>query len=153
MILSFHGYAQTQNNYKKIFIRVYDLQGHKIGKGKIVSITDSIIHLKRDKKSAKISMNYIGKIKTKRSAGNNILTGSVIGATTLGIIMAKPSDGDGWMGGDGYTAVEGALGGVVMGGTTGAVLGAITVPFKFSKSYVINGDRVKWKAFTEMITN
>ncbi|NNK83355.1 MAG: hypothetical protein HKO92_09540 [Flavobacteriaceae bacterium] len=153
IILSTSLYTQTENPVKSIFLRVYDINGKKIAKGRVLSINDSIIHLNRGKKSFKISMSNIGKIKTKRSAGHNILVPAAVGATTLGAIMAKPIDGDNnWFGGDGYSASEGALGGVIMGGTTGAILGAITIPFKFSKTYLINGDYEKWQAFKAYIT-
>jgi prolipoprotein diacylglyceryltransferase len=51
----------------------------------------------------------------------------------------------------GYTAGQGAVGGAFAGGIIGAVIGGITILFKNSKSYEINGDKVKWTAFIEMI--
>ena len=36
-------------------------------------------------------------------------------------------------------------------GAAGAAIGGITILFKNSKSYEINGDMEKWKAFKEMI--
>ena len=47
----------------------------------------------------------------------------------------------------GEEAAIGALGGALVG----AAIGGITILFKNSKSYEINGDKAKWKAFKEMI--
>ena len=144
LILSSNICAQKeQPNRNDIFVRVFDFQGKKISKGKIVSITDSSLHLKRKKESYEIPLKNIYKIKTKRSAGNNLLTGAVIGATTLGIFMAIPTV----QLTDEHSAVGNASGGALLGGVAGTVIGGITILFKNSKSYEINGDKVKWNRF------
>ena len=51
----------------------------------------------------------------------------------------------------GYSAGEGAAVGVLLGAPAGAVIGGITALFKNSSTYIIDGDLVKWKAFSEMI--
>ena len=63
------------------------------------------------------------------------------------ILGAVTSDPDEFLG---YTAAEGATGGALFGGATGAVIGGITVLFKNYKSYEINGDKGKLKAFKEL---
>ena len=150
LTLSINISAQNELKNSNIFVRVFDLQGKKINKGKIFSISETSLQLIKKGENIKINFSSIGSIKTKRSAGNNLLIGAGVGATTLGIIMARPAE-DGWSG-DGYSASEGALGGVVLGGISGTAIGGITILFKNSKSYLINGDLSKWKAFQDMIT-
>lgn len=152
LILSFNIYAQDGFKKANIFVRVYDLQGKKIGKGRIGSITDTLLHLNKDKESLKIPVRSIGLIKTDRSAGNNVLVGAATGATAFAILGVATSDSeDTWFG---YTAGEGAAAGAILGGIAGAAIGGITVLFKNSKSneISINGDELKLKAFKELIT-
>ena len=51
----------------------------------------------------------------------------------------------------GYSVGEGAAVGALLGGTAGAAIGGITILFKNSKSYEINGDKKKLIAFKELI--
>jgi len=148
LILSINVCAQNGFENTYVFVRVYDLQGKKIGKGKIFSISETSLQLNRKGESVKIPVSSIGFIKTKHSEGNNVLVGAVIGATTMGIFGATIAE-PGLL--FGFSASEGAAGGVVLGGIAGAAIGGITILFKNSKSYEINGDKAKWKAFKEMI--
>jgi hypothetical protein len=149
LILSISVYAQNEFENTNVFVRVYDLQGKKISKGKILSISETSLQLNRKVASVKIPVSSIGSIKTKRSAGHNVLVGTAIGATSMAIVGAASADTDAvFLGG---TKVDGAVGGAILGGTAGAVIGGITILFKNSKSYEINGDKGKWKAFKEMI--
>src|SRR4051794_38573080 len=130
------------------FVRVYDLNGHKINKGEVLAITDTSLLLQREAKIATIPLASIGTIKTKRSAGNNILVGSVIGTVVgvaLGVASANPDE---FLG---FTAGEGAAMGVIIGAPVGAAIGGITVLFKNSKTYLINGDATRWKAFQSTV--
>tara|TARA_B100001059_G_C17541187_1_gene430513 strand:- start:146 stop:628 length:483 start_codon:yes stop_codon:yes gene_type:complete len=149
LILSINVYAQNEFENTNIFVRVYDLDGKKIGKGKILSISETSLQLYRKGESVKVKVNGIGSIKTKHSAGNNVLVGAATGATTMAILGAATAEPDAWI--LGYTAGEGAAAGAFLGGTAGAAIGGITILFKNSKSYEINGDIEKWKAFKEMI--
>ena len=149
LILSINVYAQNEFENTNIFVRVYDLDGKKIGKGKILSISETSLQLYRKGESVKVKVNGIGSIKTKHSAGNNVLVGAATGATTMAILGAATAEPDAWI--LGYTAGEGAAIGAFLGGTVGAAIGGITILFKNSKSYEINGDIEKWKAFKEMI--
>ena len=149
LILSINVYAQNEIENTNVFVRVYDFQGKKIGKGKILSISETSLQLYRKGESVKVMVNGIGSIKTKHAAGNNVLVGAATGATTMAILGAATADPDAWI--FAYTAGEGAALGALLGGTAGAVIGGITILFKNSKSYDINGDMEKWKAFKEMI--
>ncbi|WP_223552282.1 hypothetical protein [Aestuariivivens sp. NBU2969] len=149
LILSINVCAQNEIENTNVFVRVYDFQGKKIGKGKILSISETSLQLYRKGESVKVMVNGIGSIKTKHSAGNNVLVGAATGATTMAILGAATADPDAWI--FAYTAGEGAAVGALLGGTAGAVSGGISILFKNSKSYDINGDMEKWKAFKEMI--
>jgi hypothetical protein len=151
LILSINVCAQDELENPNVFVRIFDLQDEKIDKGKILSISDTSLQLYRKGESVRIPVSSIGLIKTKRSAGNNVLIGAATGAATMAILGIATADPDiVWM--YGYTAGEGAAGGALLGGTAGAAIGGITILFKNSNSYEINGDELKWKAFKEMIT-
>ena len=147
LILSINVCAQNELENTNVFVRVYNLQGEKISKGKILSFSETSLQLNRKRESVKIPVDSIGSIITKRAGGNNVLLGAAIGATTMAILGAATAEPDDFLG---YTAGEGAIGGALAGGISGAAIGGITILFKNSKSYEINGDKVKWKAFTEM---
>jgi len=149
LLLSINICAQNELENRNVFVRVYDFQGKKIGKGNIFSISDSYLQLNWKRASVKIPVSSIGSIKTKRSAGNNVLLGATVGATSLAILGGATASPDDYI--FGYTATEGVVGGVVVGGTAGAVIGGITIVFKKSKSYEINGDKLKLKTFKELI--
>jgi hypothetical protein len=150
-ILSINVCAQNEFEITNVFVRVYDMQGKKIGKGKIISISETSFQLYRKGESVKVLISGIGSIKTKHSAGNNVLVGSAIGATTMAMLGAATAEPGALI--YGYSAGEGAAAGVLLGGTAGAAIGGITILFKNSKSYEINGDIEKWKAFKKMIIN
>ena len=67
---------------KSIFVRVYDLEGKKMNKGRVLSVTNPSLHLKKGRRAVIIPVQNIGYIKTKRSEGHNVLVGSLIGLTT-----------------------------------------------------------------------
>lgn len=144
--------AQTRiKKNTNVFVRVYDLQGKKIGKGNILSMSETSLQLYRKEELVTVLASNIGSIKTKHSAGNNVLIGAVIGATAMATLGAATADPDALI--LGYTAGEGASVGALLGGTAGAAIGGITILFKNSKLYQINGDREQWMAFKEMILN
>ncbi|MGO4816946.1 hypothetical protein [Flavobacterium sp. W22_SRS_FP1] len=142
--------AQEGTKISNVFVRVYDLQNKKISKGQILLISDTSIQLKAKKGPIKIECKSIGLIKTKHSAGNNILKGALIGGSFFALIGVATADPDAFI--LGYTAGEGAAAGAIVGGTAGAAIGAVTTLFKNSESYTINGDEFKFKEFKELIT-
>lgn len=142
--LSIHAQYGAEKN--TVFIRVYNLEGEKINKGKVLAVTDTILQLEGKNGMVDIDVRTIGLIKTKRSEGNNVLIGSLVGLTTLAILGATQGGSDEW-----FSSSDLAVGGGFVGAVIGAATGAITVPFKNSKSYIINGDKLKWKKFQDMI--
>ena len=144
-------YAQKETINTGAFVRVYNLESKKINKGKLISASDTLLTLKRNSKFIYIASKDIGYIKTKHSAGNNILMGSIIGGVSMAILGAASADPDAWI--LGYTATEGAIAGALFGGTTGAAIGGITILFKNSKTYMINGEESSWKIFQQIAKN
>jgi hypothetical protein len=135
---------------KSMFVRVYDLSGKKIHKGRVFKVTDSTLQLVGKTMPVTIPVQSVGFIKTKRSAGNNVLVGSIIGVSSIAILGAASAEPDAeWFG---YSAGEGAAGGAIVGLPIGAAIGGLTTAFKNSKTYLINGDLGKWKMFELMIT-
>ena len=126
---------------KSIFIRVYDLKGHKIARGHVLSVTDTSLQLVKE--ATRILVGNIGSIRTKHSAGNNMLVGSIIGTTTFAVLGA--------INGDTETTAEGAAYWGLAGLPIGALFGALTIPFKNSKHYLINGDPETWKVLRSIL--
>lgn len=123
--------------YKDTFIRVFDLEGKKIHKGKISAISDTSLTLLLKGETTEIPVSTIGKIKTKRSGGHNVATGALIGAGSLALIGVL--DGDSGPGIISLTAVDKGILGLIAGGIAGSAVGGITILFKNPKVYIING--------------
>lgn len=144
LTFSMNVFAQAGSEISNVFIRVYNLDGRKIAKGKIYSIPGSSIELTRKNEVQEIPLNRIGSIRTKHSAGNNVLIGAAIGGSVLAVAGAASADPDAWIS---YSTGDGAAGGAILGGVAGAAIGGVTILFKRSKKYVINGDKDKLEAF------
>ena len=141
LLLSVNLAAQVQ---KSTFVRVYDAAGNKIYKGRVLAVTDSSIQLKSSKAAIEVAVAKIGMIKTKHSAGNNVLVGSLMGASSLALIAAASADENDFILNDaGESAAAGGIAGMALGG----VAGLLTVPLKNSKTFPIGGSASKWKAF------
>ena len=128
-----------------IFVRVYNLRGEKITKGNVSVVTDSSLQLKGKKAPINIPISKIGFLKTKRSAGNDVLKGSVIGVSLFAIFFASISTNpDQYLA---FTPSQGAVGGAIIGLPLGAAMGGLSILLKNSKRYAIEGNFVKWKVF------
>ena len=103
-------YAQEGTIKNTLFVRIYNLDGDKMNKGKVLTVNDTIIQLLKNKETVNIDMRTIGLIKTKRSAGNNVLIGSLIGLTIGAIVGVASADPDALI--FGYSASEGGTGGI-----------------------------------------
>jgi hypothetical protein len=151
MLLCTSIYAQNEAAKNSLFIRVYNLEGDKMNKGKVLSVNDTILQLEGKNGPIDIDIRTIGLIKTKRSVGNNLLLGSLIGLTVgaiIGVATSDPNPDEVFLG---YSASEGGTGFGIIGAILGTGVGGATSLFKNSKSYTINGDASKWKVFEEMI--
>ncbi|SHI95095.1 hypothetical protein [Algibacter luteus] len=144
LLLCFSVNAQEKKLKSNTFLRIYNLNGKKIAKGKLLSTTKTTLTLRRNKKPINISIDSIGSIKTKRSVGNNILIGSSIGAGTV-ILLSTRTD-------ESFTEGYTGIGTLVFSGL-GAGIGAITSIFKNSMTFQINGDSVVWENFRNLLPN
>lgn len=134
----------------QLFVRVYDLNDKKINKGFVIAVNDSLLRIKKDTSYVDIPVKTIGTIRTKKSVGNNVLIGSLMGAAVVGGIGAATAEPDAEI--MGYTAGEGFIIGVIFGAPTGAIIGTFSAGLKNSKTFKIDGDLEKWKAFREHLT-
>ncbi|GAA4291827.1 hypothetical protein GCM10023163_07410 [Aestuariibaculum suncheonense] len=146
--------AQEENKTQKLFLRVFDMDGKKIGKGHIHSINDSLIVLSKAKKLKKIHPKEIGKIKTKRSGGHNVLVGATSGAL-VGVVLGSvnpPTDSSGgtftWAGG---SSGDELASGVTVGVISGTIIGGISALFNNPKTFVIESNPEKWNAFVNSV--
>ncbi len=152
LFISGNIFAQKNEKYKKnknVFIRIYNLEGKKINKGKIKFISETSIELDSNGEKIIVPLSEIGKIKTKHSGGNNIAKGALIGGGSLAVIGLLSGDTKGE-----YiyvSAADKATLGLIGGGFFGAFCGGISILFKKSKRFIINGDKMKLKEFKEQM--
>ena len=156
LIFSLNANSQTSNNEKSKYVRVYNLEGQKINKGRVVYTNDSILGLKKGTKFIEVNIKNIGEIKTKGSVGKSVLTASLIGGKAGALIGAatsqeqtKTADG-GWLFGEyQYTTGTSSGTGAAIGGGAGLLGGALiglgSSLFKNSETFIINGDKEKWE--------
>lgn len=111
-------------------------------------VTDTSVQLKKN--FVIIPVSNIGSIKTKHSIGNNFLVGSLIGASALAILGFISADPDAFVlaASDG----EGAATGALVGLAAGAIIGGLTIPAKNPKTFLIDGDSMKWKTFQTWVS-
>jgi len=145
LLLGITVYAQEGSEKKNVFVRVFDLQGKKIGKGKILFISDTSLQLK-GKRASPIPVNNIGQIKTKHSGGLNLVIGGATGAALFAVLGTLAAEAD-----DSVITSEELAGVALIGGATGAAIGGLTILLKKSNSYEINGDELKLKEFKEKL--
>ena len=129
---------------KSMFVRVYDLSGNKMHKGKVVSVTETSLQLKTTENEVTIPASSIGMIKTKRSPGHNVAWGAALGGVTFGIICAATADKDDLFG---YSGGEGLGAGFLLGLLPGGAIGGLTALLNKSVTYDIKGDLNNWKVF------
>ena len=133
--------AQELPKKSKIFVRVYNNEGQKIAKGKILNITDNALILKKGSSSITVLSNEIMYIKTKRTNGHNMLIGGLAGAGFVLYGIAQPGDG-------GWDTIAAVLLTPIFS-AIGSGIGYITTIFKNSQHYSIQGDPIKWQGFKE----
>lgn len=144
--ISFSCIAYTQ---KTMFVRVYDFSSKQTFNGEIYSVTDSSLLLSAKKTPVVIPVNKISFIKTKRSAGHNVLIGAAAGVATGALVGAASADPDAEIAP--ISTGAGAAGGALLGATLGAAVGGITGLLKKKETFLINGDFTKWVTFKSFV--
>ncbi len=149
--------AQQQPEYKNLFIRIYNAEGAKTSKGKLVNISEEGIVLKRGQKTVSIALAEIAKIKTKRALGHNMGIGAMLGATAGAIIGASTGSSiDNFFDDVGSpektnfdTAGMATFG--LLGGAIGTATGALTGVSKKPITFDINGQKNELLKFREVM--
>jgi len=129
---------------KSFFVRIYDSNGVKTQKGFVLSLTDTSLTLQNGSRNNTIQLKDIGLLKTKHSAGHDILVGSIVNSVFNAIIFsafAKPQKFENW------TVGNGILYGILTGSVSGALAGGLNALFKKSETFLIQGDLRKWQDF------
>ena len=141
LLLCLNVTAQELPKKSKIFVRVYNNEGQKIAKGKMLKITDDSLILKKGGRSVAVPLSKIMYIKTKRTNNHNVLLGGVsgVGFSLFGLSQSKGSSWD-TVGFIILTPVFVAIGGGI---------GYLTSLFKKPVHYSIQMDSIKWQAFKE----
>lgn len=135
--------------FESVFVRIYDAEGNKLGKGKIQSFSIDSLTLKDKKHQQSFSIKNIDYLKTKRAPGHNILIGTLSGAAGGILVGALSGDEEFY----GYSAAEGAAGFGFAYAVIGAGIGGFTAIFKKSKTFMIEGESEKWEIFTRAMTS
>lgn len=147
--ISFTISAQENMGDTNIFLRIYNPKGIKFSKGKLVSIQDNAILLRRHKKNISIKVSEIGRIKTKRALGHNIGIGALAG-TSAGIIYGFAQGADGGAFGT-NSGGDNALVFGTLGLLAGSFAGGISGIGKKSRSFEINKDPEQLRKFREIV--
>ncbi len=141
-------FSQDEPQTKDIFLRIYNSEGKKIAKGKLVGITDTSITLECKKSNETIDLSEIGSIKTKRSYGHHVGMGTAIGGSAMTVLGAATIDtNSNLLSGNGFWI------GALLGAPSGAIVGGITGLFKNSQTFDINNDQAQWDAFKTLFQN
>ncbi|TBW26774.1 hypothetical protein [Gramella sp. KN1008] len=130
--------------FKDTFVRVFDVNGKKIAKGKIVNISEQTLTLKSGMGYSETGMDRIHLIKTRHSAANNVIIGALAGGVVGGIIGAEDTKDD-WL----FNSREGALLGALAGAPIGAGVGGLTLLFRKGNVYHIQGSEEAWEYFKD----
>ena len=139
----------TVKNSRRLYIRVYDLHGHKFAKGQLKQISDNslVIRNKLDKDTLmKIDVSSIGYIRTKHSIAHNVLWGSAIAVGTgalLGGIDAETTSEESFFRiapAEEATIVGMAL--LPVGASIGLISGVAKYPRKFKIDGILGNGRL-----------
>ncbi|WP_413995621.1 hypothetical protein [Maribacter sp. 2307ULW6-5] len=148
-VVGWFGAAQESGATDNPFIRVYNLEGRKIHKGRLQQVSDAGLRLIFNDSLVDVPVASIGKIRTKHSVGGYLLMGSIIGGSMgLGLIRGNWETETSSV----YSGEERVV--AVVGGTVlGALVGGTTSVFKKSKKFVINGNRAALLRFAQALAH
>ena len=120
---------KTQERKATPFVRVFNYDGKKIGKGYIQEITEDKLVLVLRKKTKTLPIAEINTLKLKRSYGNSVAVGALIG-TGIGVLTAISVDGasDDYFENIEYVVLPPM--GFLSGTTIGAIVGIFRKPIE-----------------------
>ncbi|WP_242117692.1 hypothetical protein [Aestuariivivens sediminicola] len=146
LLLSTHCeiHSQADVKHKDVVFVVYNNQGKKIHRGKVIFINDSSLGLIKNGKCITINTNRIGSIKTKPSGLKNRPLGSHIRASLRILIEAASSAPEKrW----GYMAGEGAVESSKPSVNEVVTDHACTMESIMNDTFIINGREENWNSF------
>lgn len=144
---------------KKTFIRIYPIGSPKVIRGLYAGHSDSAIIITNSNQRDTINYLNIQYIKTRRTTGHHILISAVLGAAAgaiTGLVTTHKKDDITTPDPNcplcpvfnyvfSFTPAEAAEGGALLGGTTGAAVGAIIGLTNKKETINVNGDFQSWK--------
>jgi hypothetical protein len=145
LLISVSSVAQVLHSEDQKFVRVFDLNGNKVLKGHLNSVSDSTLTLKFRNELKSMAVTDVGVIKYKRAIGNSVLIGTLVAGGTMAVVGAATAEPDAMF--FGYTAGEGAAMGFITGAPVGAAVGGILGLLRKEKYVHINGDVKAWMTF------
>ena len=139
--------AQTPKDHNGVFVRVYDSDNRKIAKGYIQEIGDEQVTVVLRKKTKSLFVSEVHKLKLKRSFGNTVASGAMIGAG-IGLVGAISVDGedDDFLENVEYFVYP--ITGFISGGVIGVIGGAFRKPIEIQ----INGEFENLRKFNEAVS-
>ena len=135
---------------ERIFLRVFNERGEKIGKGNTYSFTDSSIVFTKGVEVNEINFSKIWTIKTKRSIGSGAILGGMIGGLTVGILGAASACPDCII--LSFTPVQGFLVGLFSGGLLSAGIGALITTLNSKNPISVNGKKESFLSAKKLLS-
>ena len=149
---SFQLFAQENEDAKpkaKIFVRLYNHNNQKVGKGHLLYGNDSTIQLSLGRTIARFPVSEIETIKTKRAGGHNLLLGTAIGFGAGIAVVGLASVVEH---GNGVASFDIAVVGLLLP-VAGFAAGGVSEAFRKSQTFLINGNTAQWIASRDKILN
>lgn len=160
--MSVSSFSQQGTSSRKLFLRIFDGKNKKILAGFLEQTTDSSLFIIVKKNSVEVLISGISTIKLRRAMGHTILLSSLIGGVVYAIFGATSSTSNNRDDQSGeieidilslfeYTAMEGAIGGFILGGGSGVLVGSIIGGTKSRPVYLVNQNPENWKKIRAML--
>lgn len=149
---SFQLHAQENESVKpkaKIFVRLYDHNNQKVGKGHLLYGNDSTLKLSKGHSINSFPVSEIEIIKSKHAGGHNLLISSFIGFVA-GIVAISLASVVG--NGIGESSFDIAFVGFLCP-LAGVVVGGVAEGFRKSQTLMINRNSTQWIAARKELLN
>lgn len=142
-------------NVQVVEFGLYDLEGNRIGTGKIKSVTDqSLLFKPYYCKPKEVDIREIGQIRANSTKGTALLIGAVTGAGLGALIAAGQSTSTSFHSSSSEgnsSGAQSALLGALIGGIIGTSFGLLIEGSNHHR-YRIRGKLAKWKKFRTRLT-
>ncbi|TPV33872.1 hypothetical protein FJ651_06850 [Paucihalobacter ruber] len=152
LLISVSGVSQVLHSKDQKFVRIYDLDDHKIAKGFLYGVSDSTLTIRFRDSLHTLSATDLGAIKFKRAIGSSVLKGSIIGGVIGAVVGGGGSSSLRWKGDLSYLNDNNSTGdwagaGIILGLPVGAAVGGLTGVLRKKREIYINGDLNTWITF------